>query len=363
MKVYYSNLEATGQASFSKIVDLIIQELSHPFADPREYRCWDPQKTNIDNERLFYLLIDESKRTFKRGMIVTATVNKVFESKAICRLDNGLSAIVHQSSILDDESKKLKDVLDFGHTIQGRIDKINWDDVTKFDVTLNCKKNDLQNHDNYKLALAASLNVPVEKIDRADLRNINFSIDSRPKQVGRFVPRRIAHEKFKNISSRRAIAELTESEVGDFVFRPSTRSENSITLTWKFHKKNFVHIDIQEQGKQPQAAIGSRLVISNDYFESLREIVERYIIPCNRLVREVVSHTKFSDADAFEDLEERLKEEKKEAPARIPYRFAILPSYPQHIVLAYVPKEKVLKEFIKVRPKGFYFHEQNQAPF
>jgi len=105
------------------------------------------------------------------------------------------------------------------------------------------------------------------------------------------------------------------------------------------------------------------LIISNDYFDSLREIVERYIIPCNRLVREVIGHTKFSDADAFEDMEERLKEEKKEAPQRIPYRFAILPQYPQHVVLGYVPKEKVLKEFIKVRPKGFYFHDQNLVPF
>lgn len=124
-----------------------------------------------------------------------------------------------------------------------------------------------------------------------------------------------------------------------------------------------MHIDIIEQQKHPGAAIGSRLIISNDYFDSLREIVERYIIPCNRLVREVIGHTKFSDADAFEDMEERLKEEKKEAPQRIPYRFAILPQYPQHIVLGYVPKERVLKEFIKVRPKGFYFHDQNLVPF
>ena len=39
------------------------------------------------------------------------------------------------------------------------------------------------------------------------------------------------------------------------------------------------------------------------------------------------------------------------------YVLAILPAYPQHIVLGYVPKERVLKEFIKVRPKGFYFHD------
>ena len=182
--------------------------------------------------------------------------------------------------------------------------------------------------------------------------------------TGRFIPRRIAHEKFKNISSRRAISELNQLETGDFFFRPSTRSEERITLTWKFWKNHYVHIDIIERDKQPGAAIGSTLIISNDYyFESLREIVERYIIPCNRLVRDVVGHQKFSDAKTFEDLEARLKEEKKEEPTRIPYRFAILPVYPQHVVICYVPKEKVLKEFIKVRPKGFYFHDTNHMPF
>lgn len=155
-------------------------------------------------------------------------------------------AVIHSTSILEENEKTLKEILDFGHTIQGRIDKINYEDEKMFDVTLNCKKNDLQSHEYYKKDLALSLGIQPEKIDRNDLRNINFSIDSRPKQVGRFIPRRIAHEKFKNISSRRAIAELTESETGDFVFRPSTRSENSITLTWKFWKKNFVHIDIVE---------------------------------------------------------------------------------------------------------------------
>ena len=158
-----------------------------------------------------------------------------------------------------------------------------------------------------------------------DLQNQNFSTDLRPKQAGRFVMRRIAHEKFKNISSRRALAELQDNEVGDYVFRPSTRSENSITLTWKFFKKHFVHIDITEQEKPQGAAIGKRLLISNDSFENLREIIERYIIPCNRLIREVASHTKFLDAETIEELEERVKEEKKEQPTRIPYRFSVLP--------------------------------------
>ena len=313
----------------------------------------------MTNERLFYLLIEESPRTFKRGLIVTATVSKVFDSKAICRLENGLTAIIQASAIVDEGSnEQIKDMLDFGRIVTGRIERIVLEEESKFEVQLTCKKNALASHESYKRDLATSLNIDPDEIITEDLRNSNFSTDQRPKQTGRFIPRRIAHEKFKNISSRRAIAELNTLETGDFFFRPSTRSEDRITLTWKFWKNHYVHIDIVEQNKQKGAAIGSTLVISNDYFfDSLREIVERYIIPCNRLVREVVGHQKFSDAKSFEDLEARLKEEKKEEPARIPYRFAILPVYPQHVVICYVPKEKVLKEFIKVRPKGFWFHE------
>lgn len=77
----------------------MIKEFTEPFKDPRTYRS----QTNfiIKNERLLYLLIDESKRTFKNGIIVTATVNKVLDSKAICRLDNGLTAIIPATKILE----------------------------------------------------------------------------------------------------------------------------------------------------------------------------------------------------------------------------------------------------------------------
>lgn len=119
----------------------------------------------MSNERLFYLLIEESKRTFKRGLIVTATVTKVFDSKAIARLDNGLSAIVQSSAVLDEGSnERLKDILDFGRIIQGRIEKIVIDEETKFEVQLTCKKNALSSHEFYKHDLANSLGIDPEKI-------------------------------------------------------------------------------------------------------------------------------------------------------------------------------------------------------
>jgi len=248
MKGYYKQLELSGRSNYKYVVEWMIKEFTEPFKDPRAYRS--PTSINIKNERLLYLLIDESKRTFKPGIIVTATVNKVLDSKAICRLDNGLTAIIPATKILEQDSQeKLKDIIDIGHIVTGRIIQIKSDDEKSFEVTLNCKQAALSSHEEFKTLLAQSLNVNPDTIPVEDLLNQNFSTDLKPKQAGRFVMRRIAHEKFKNISSRRALAELNESEVGDYVFRPSTRSENSITLTWKFFKKHFVHIDITEQDK------------------------------------------------------------------------------------------------------------------
>jgi len=46
-------------------------------------------------------------------------------------------------------------------------------------------------------------------------------------------------------------------------------------------------------------------------FANLREIVERYLIPCNRLLREVTSHPKFMEVDGHDELENELKQEKQ----------------------------------------------------
>ena len=54
------------------LIDMTIKELTAPFSDPRTLR--NPEKVNIANEKLLYMLIDESERTFRKGMIVTATV-------------------------------------------------------------------------------------------------------------------------------------------------------------------------------------------------------------------------------------------------------------------------------------------------
>ncbi len=100
-----------------------------------------------------------------------------------------------------------------------------------------------------------------------------------------------------------------------------------------------MHIDIREQDKVSGASIGSKLVINDEVFDNLQEIIDRFIKPVNRFVREVINHVKFKKCDTQEELEAALKEEKKNDANRIPYKLTILPFYPQHIVLGYMPRE------------------------
>lgn len=125
-----------------------------------------------------------------------------------------------------------------------------------------------------------------------------------------------------------AISNLKREDNGEFYFRPSSKGTDNLTLTWKFYESNIVHIDIQESDKAIGANIGSKLKISDEYYENLQEIVERYITPCNRSIREVTQHPKFFPCHKMEEVQGELDKEKAEAASKIPYKFVMLDDYP-----------------------------------
>lgn len=71
-------------------------------------------------------------------------------------------------------------------------------------------------------------------------------------------------------------------------------------------------------------------------------------MPCNKFMREASGNVKFKEFESAEELEAHLKQEKAADPNRIPYKMTVLPQYPQHIVIGYIPKNFLVKEYIKV---------------
>ena len=132
----------------------------------------------------------------------------------------------------------------------------------------------------------------------------------------------------------------------------------------KFYEDMIIHVNIVEVDKDPAVdRIGKTLRISSDTYESLEEIEMRFVKEIERKIKDIWNHPKFvAQFKEFEDLKNFLEDEKAKNPSMIPYWLAILSPYPQHIVLAYLPPSstnKVIKEFIKVKPWGFQFHDNH----
>ena len=151
------------------------------------------------------------------------------------------------------------------------------------------------------------------EIPEEDKKNLTYYTEedqSFGKKHSEVIKRKIDHFRFKNISSAVAIKNLQNEDNGEFYFRPSSRGKDFITLTWKFYNTNIVHIDIKEDRKAPGAHIGEQLQISDEKFDNLNEIVDRYIYPCNRYLREVVTHQKFFKEKSLEALRADVETEK-----------------------------------------------------
>ena len=50
---------------------------------------------------------------------------------------------------LDTSDRRIEDLIQVGHVITGRITKINFEDIFKFSVQLNCTRKNLESHEQY----------------------------------------------------------------------------------------------------------------------------------------------------------------------------------------------------------------------
>ena len=72
-----------------------------------------------------------------------------------------------------------------------------------------------------------------------------------------------------------------------------------------------------------------------------------------------MNHNKFCNRITMEDFKSFIEAEKNAKPQTIQYFFAFITTYPQYCVLGYfTPANKFIREFIKVKNKGYYFHEK-----
>uniref|UniRef100_T1GUP5 Transcription elongation factor SPT6 n=1 Tax=Megaselia scalaris TaxID=36166 RepID=T1GUP5_MEGSC len=250
------------------------------------------------------------------------------------RLDNGLLGFIHIKNLSDKHVKNPEERVQIGMAIHVRIIKI---EVERFQVDCSSKSSDLmdKNHEGVQgKIISMTKNRKIRTIER------------------KMTPKRINQGNIVKI--------MEDMDQGEVVVRPSSKGSDHLTVTWKVTTDVYAHIDVREEGKENAFTLGQSLLIGNEEFEDLDEIIARHVNPMASFARDICQYKYYKpEGDGVkEKMEEILKEEKKKDPKKIHYFVSASKTLPGKFLLSYLPKNKCRHEYVTVTPEGFRFRGQ-----
>ena len=343
-------LESTEFEHLKFTFKLIKEELTSPFHDPRE------DEIELSPQQIFHLLTGDEK--FERGVISIAKVIRIDSEKQYieCILPNGLSGTLWFQGIYEGDEKEQKEYIEAmfkpGMTFEARVKKI---DYNKFRATLTNNPQDMSSHKKY-IPNPEKIESFFDLVDE-DILNMPY-INAQSQKNMKYQPRNIKHERFRNITYNECYYFLENKDIGECYFRPSSIGNNNLTLSYKFYNQIICHLDIVEEDKKSWENIGRKLRIGNETYSSLDDIIKRYVNPCSELIKESIKSKEFVHCETKSDFDYVLNEEKKKHYNIINYNFSILKEYPGYLVLGYISNANPHYEYIKIKPKGLYFHDK-----
>ncbi|CAL4068292.1 unnamed protein product [Meganyctiphanes norvegica] len=271
------------------------------------------------------------------------------------RLDNGISGFINIKNLSDKTVTNPAERVKRNGLIFVRIMKI---DPEKFSVDLTSRTSDLQDKDGkWRAQKDAYYDHSLEEKDL----NVNKSKIEKKKST--YQKRVIAHAGFRNIDFNDAEKTMINSEQGEVIIRPSSKGPDHLTVTWKVTDNICQHIDIRETDKQNEFSLGAKLWIGNEEFEDLDEIIARHVNPMAANARQILEYKYYKESfqGSKEKAAEYLKEEKKKNSKSIPYMFMPRKDLPGKFMLSYLPRVKVIHEYVSITQEGFKFRNKVHA--
>ncbi|KAG8195803.1 hypothetical protein JTE90_004806 [Oedothorax gibbosus] len=269
------------------------------------------------------------------------------------RLDNSISGFIPTKMISDKHVTNPEDRVKIGMTLHARITKI---DIERFNVDLTTRSSDLCDKNN-EWRPPKDLYYDLVAEDK-DHKTADDTAKKQNRQV--YFKRVIVHPSFKNVSYKESEKLLESMDQGDVIIRPSSKGNDHLTATWKVADGINQHIDVKEEGKDNEFSLGRSLIIGNEAFEDLDEIIARHIQPMSSFARDLLNFRYYVEADGGnpEEMKKILMEEKKKVANKIHYYVSAFRKTPGKFILSYLPRNEVRHEFIKVTPDGLFYRER-----
>ncbi|KAJ2852630.1 Transcription elongation factor spt6, partial [Coemansia erecta] len=269
----------------------IKNELQRPDADPRP--AFNPP---TDAQVLHMLTGEIIGETIKDdgSCVVAATIVRVQPRFAIARLDSGLEGFISIANVSDQRIDEVSDELAPGKAVVALIKRVDLDkmsldlSIRPSDVTQACSRSRQPVPDESTVDKYFDFDSEAVMRERAKAQQNKASARMRA----------IPHPLFKPLNAREAEHYLAARPRGDCVIRPSSRGVDHIAITWKVADGLFQHIDVREDGKINEAALGTSFLIGESVYTDLDELVAFHIDPIVRKLDEVKRSPKYYDPEA-----------------------------------------------------------------
>jgi transcription elongation factor SPT6 len=111
---------------------------------------------------------------------------------------------------------------------------------------------------------------------------------------------------------------------------------------------------VEERDKKTETSIGSKLIIKDEVYGDIDELIARHIDTMNDFVLELRKSPKFRDLSK-DEIDKELRKEKAVSPKKIPYLIAFDEANPGHLLLRFLPGTTVKGDLVSITPNGFKY--------
>ena len=362
------------------VLELIKRELRFPFKDPRTpMRQLSARPANrIDQKRLFNLLTGESDASIRPGNVVVAECLRPGEYGVRIKLDNGLNGNIHRNFI---KSKTVVEDVS-AHIKKGQVVTCVVKEVRHEHLSVECSMTDedLSRRD-YEWARPSSLPTFSRYFDRSRAQEALAKRHAKEAQAGiqrankenssassaaapsrRVVTMRATlHPAFRNKVWKEIKAELDglgDKAAGTALVHPSSSAVDKLTLTWCLKAGVYKNFEILEKEKATEASIGRKLILKDEEYGDLDEIIGRFVEPLNDLYSGAFESPKVMETDDMEEVDKALRVQKVQKPNSIPYIMATDSQLPGNFQLRFLPNTTIKSEWVVLHPNGYTYRNR-----
>ena len=374
------------------VLEMIRRELRWSFKDPRVPTLpLIPRTTDAAQQNeLFELLTGETDKTLRPGLQITGTCMKVEENGARFKFDNGLGGFVHVRNVAD---YRVEDLLMSKEIVVGDAKTLVVMEVKKEHLSMDlcmrpsdfAKKHDGQVDTQrfpeqagdvwYKpvtlLKDDAFVDIKAAFEDFEELcgkRPVNPNPSKDGSSAGGSAlagkkrgPKKRAcqHPNFRNLNYAKVKKELDdmgEEAAGVALIHPSSRHEDVLSLTWCLAPGKYKNVEVHEEDKATETAIGRKLSIKSrvgtEVYEDLDELFARYVDTLNNLLAEAAEHPRYRDKD-MDEVDKELRVAKSQNQNSIPYFLNVDQDNLGYFVLRFMPSTKIKQYSVHLTANGF----------